>query len=550
MNLFKEKNKILLIFIIVLAFILRFAWLDRFPPALYSDEADQGYNAYSVLKTLHDEHSNLLPLSFRSFGDWKPPLPTYLIVPFIHIFGLNEISVRLPSAVLGVVSVIIIYFLIREIIADKSNKNKIGLLAALFLAISPWHILQSRSAMLVMIALFFLEFGIYLFIRGLQKNYLLIFSSISLVMSVYSYYGMRVVVPLIIIFLFYIYRHQLKFQSRGLILSVIVGILFLLPLGISFIKEKDVVLGRARTVSIFYDQGVKLTQWKLFTEDGVKANTLISRFFHNSLYMYSRKFLQEYLTHFDPKYLFLVGDKSPPFAIPGMGIIYFLDGLFIPIGLIMLAKKNHNGFNILFMWFLISYVPAALTFMVPASNRTFNAVIPLMIFAAFGLEYIIRRFDKKNILVIIAVTVFTINNGYFFKQYFSELPLNSADIWNFGMKEISEKTALIGSKYDNIVFTSDDGMPYIYLIFYQKYSPEKFQKAAVRTYVADRFGYEHVDSFDIYIFYTDRSWNNLNVNLLPNSLYIVPAKDKPTAKYIDIINYPNGKPAYYFITNE
>ncbi len=49
------KNKILLVLIIALGIILRFAYLDKFPVSLNWDEVSQGYNALSILKHGKDE---------------------------------------------------------------------------------------------------------------------------------------------------------------------------------------------------------------------------------------------------------------------------------------------------------------------------------------------------------------------------------------------------------------------------------------------------------------------------------------------------------------
>ena len=115
-------NKKLLL-IVFLAAIIRLPWLDKYPPALYSDEVSQGYNAYSVLKTAKDEYGKFLPVSFRSFGDWKPPLPTYLMVPTVAIFGLNAYGVRLPSAIFGIATVYLSYFISLELLNLNKSKN-------------------------------------------------------------------------------------------------------------------------------------------------------------------------------------------------------------------------------------------------------------------------------------------------------------------------------------------------------------------------------------------------------------------------------------------
>src|SRR3990172_9037297 len=109
------NNKLIsfmLLLIIVLGAGLRLFWLDKSPPSLNWDEAALGYNAYSLLKTGKDEYGFKLPVTFRSFDDYKPPLYPYVTVPFIALFGLNEYSVRLPSALAGIFSIIAIYLVV------------------------------------------------------------------------------------------------------------------------------------------------------------------------------------------------------------------------------------------------------------------------------------------------------------------------------------------------------------------------------------------------------------------------------------------------------
>ena len=104
-------KKIILIVILVLSAVLRLYSLDEFPSGLNADEAAIGYNAYSLLRTGRDEHGNAWPIVFKSFGDYKPGGYFYLVVPLVKIIGLNILAVRLPSALLGVLSVWLIYVL-------------------------------------------------------------------------------------------------------------------------------------------------------------------------------------------------------------------------------------------------------------------------------------------------------------------------------------------------------------------------------------------------------------------------------------------------------
>ena len=67
------------------------------PPALNADEVTNAYDAYSILKTGKDQYGNFMPLRFKSFGDYKLPLLTYLAIPFIKIFGLTETGIRMVN---------------------------------------------------------------------------------------------------------------------------------------------------------------------------------------------------------------------------------------------------------------------------------------------------------------------------------------------------------------------------------------------------------------------------------------------------------------------
>jgi len=175
MKINQRKINILLFIILILAAFLRIYKLSSIPPHLTSDEAALGYNAYSILKTAKDEYGNFLPIIFKSFGDYKPGLYVYLTVPTVVLFGLSEFSVRLPSALAGVLAVWLIYKLVNYLFPDKkysffSFRFSLGDIAALMLAISPWHIHFSRGAWEINMSLTLTLLGIYFFLKALEKS--------------------------------------------------------------------------------------------------------------------------------------------------------------------------------------------------------------------------------------------------------------------------------------------------------------------------------------------------------------------------------------------
>src|SRR5512136_2220582 len=133
---------IVLIGILLLAAGLRLAALERVPPALHVDEALNGYEAYSLLKTGRDEWGNPWPVTIRGFNDYRRPAIIYTAISVIALFGLNIFAIRATAALWGWLSVVLAYRLGRDMLGRGT-----GLLFALMLAISPWHTFRSRMGM-------------------------------------------------------------------------------------------------------------------------------------------------------------------------------------------------------------------------------------------------------------------------------------------------------------------------------------------------------------------------------------------------------------------
>lgn len=155
----KKGQLVLIAWLVFSASVLRFTKLNQYPPALFSDEVDLGYQAYSFLKTGADYFGNKFPISFRSFADFRSPVYLYSAVGTISIFGLNEWGVRLPAAVFGVLGILTFFLLILQV----SKNFAFSLLSALVLTVLPWHIHYSRAGFEVTALFFFLCLGFWLF---------------------------------------------------------------------------------------------------------------------------------------------------------------------------------------------------------------------------------------------------------------------------------------------------------------------------------------------------------------------------------------------------
>jgi len=99
----KSLEIYILIMAIILGALLCFYKLGSIPNGLCVDEALSGYNAFSILLSGKDEYGKVLPVVFRFFGSYSPPLYVYLTAPAVAIFGLNIFSIRFISALFGVI---------------------------------------------------------------------------------------------------------------------------------------------------------------------------------------------------------------------------------------------------------------------------------------------------------------------------------------------------------------------------------------------------------------------------------------------------------------
>lgn len=249
---------LMILFLVIVAAVLRLWAFGTVPPSPDWDEAALGYNAYSILHTGKDEYGQFMPVVLRSFDDYKPALYAYLIIPFLFVFGLSIQAVRMPSVLFGIATVVAVFYLFEHLF----NNKKLSFLIALLLAISPWHIQFSRIGFESNIGLAFNIFGTLFFLKGLKRPSLLFVSLASFCGSLYVYQSEKVFTPLMLLLLVIIFWKQLYKVSKKYLIGVILfGILLVLPMGLYLLTNPN-ALARAKGVSVLSDSS-QITQTTL-----------------------------------------------------------------------------------------------------------------------------------------------------------------------------------------------------------------------------------------------------------------------------------------------
>lgn len=456
------KIKIFLFLILVLSLFLRVYNLDKNPPGFFCDEASIGYSAYSILKTGRDEYGYHFPLFFKAFGEYKSPVMIYSAVPFIALFGLSEFSVRLVAAFYGVLTVGVIFLLTRKLF----NKD-VAILASLFLAVSPWHVHLSRVGFEMTPAVFFTTLTTYLFLISLQSSRFLILSFFSFALALYSYFSMRIFIPLFMLGVCLIFWRFLFKNYKVFFIALIFFVFLSLPLVIHSLK------------------GEGLIHWYQLS------------IFRNKSFLSAVKQTQaNYFSHFSLNFLFKKGDIDFPgqtvirHSVRGVGQLYWFQLPLLLVSLIFSWFKNDRKKTLLlFLWLLVFPVAGSLTVDEnPQATRSVVGVVPLTILSAFGAWFLFRAIGKisaiilKKFLYLVAgigfvlIVVFSVFD--FADKLFNRYPLYAAAYqgWQYGPREIIEYFLEVEEKYDELVLSGDFNSPYIFLKFY---APNRCKKCLI-----------------------------------------------------------------------
>ncbi len=455
----KYFNIILIFLVITLGFSLRIYNLGNNPAGFFCDEASIGYNAYTIITSGADEYGTPFPIFFRAFGEYKSPIEIYSTAPFVGIFGLSEFSTRLPSTIYGILSIIAIYFLAKEMFIRHREDNFIAIFSMFFLAISPWSIQFSRVSLEGLMAfVFFTTFGLFLFLKAQSKPNLFILSVISFTLALYSYFPARIFIPLFCLGLIGLHFKFFLQYKKQVLYSAILLLLLLIPFLMNNLSLDG--LARWQQVSVFYHPPKNESIVQHITSD--------------------------YFQHFSADFLFLKGDidMSGQFitrhSVRGIGELYLFQLPLILAGIFHLFKKRKKLFYIFLLWIILYPTGSMFTLdNTPQATRSIIGVAPFQILTAVGLEYLLELFIKLDLVAktkyilhltftfIIGLLIVLSFTSYLI-LYFSSYPNYSSDFWGwqYGARDIVQYFATNEQKYDEEIMAPEFNAPEIFFKFY------------------------------------------------------------------------------------
>lgn len=548
----RHISLILLVFLVIVAFVLRVSFLESIPAGLTNDEADIGYDAYSILLTGKDQWGQTFPLtSFKGFGDYRLPLYTYLVVPFISFFDLTTLSVRLPSAIFGTVSVLLIYLLCRKLSEKNPYSELVSLSSAFFACFSPWAIGLSRIGIESNVAITFLLAGM-LFFLNFKKNSIYLFTSIVLfALTIYTYTAYTVFTPLVLVVFLLYFRKDVKKKWKTFVLGILLLGVLILPLFVS----RSAAGVRTSQVSFINSQDSIGIVTVLNEKRGSCVEVLpsiVCKISQNKPSVFLSTLIENYLNHFSLNFLYLNGTTTQYSILPPMNLLHVVEFLIFFIGIIgVFYNKNKQGMLVLGL-LLLAALPDSIT----GSGHYSRASIMmpfLFILEGFGAAYSWQIFKNRKFIRVGVVTVFICIFLYsivsFLALYFSYYPKYFSQYSQFGYEPLVNKIASSENKYSKIYLSrfSNDTKQYIYYVFYKKYNPEKFQSKFDVSYKDNVGGWVSIDRVGKLHFIERLPSEEEISNIRGNVLFIThPSALPKDYKFFDSVQLKNGDVQFAF----
>lgn len=440
----------LLVVILSAAGILRLWNLGQIPPGLYCDEVAMGVNAKCLGESGRSLKGDRFPLYVHeaTFEFWNSkaivyqPIYQYGLVPFVRFLGLSPAVVRLPSVLFGLLGIWSAFVLGKTLFDER-----LALVAAALLAISPWHFQYSRICFEAISATVFLACGVALLWRGLTRPRLLVVGGVLLGIATYTYPPVRLFAPVLGLGFAWIHRQALwaNRRSAGVALAAVVAVV--LPNVYVILTDPN----QGRMYHLFIFSADIASQPPVRALDAAAADSGLAAFIlHHRGVLIPYVFLYGYLMHLSPAFLFTSGDPVLRHCLAGMGMCHVFMAPLLAAGLFVLFRSwREKRSQFLLWWFLTWPIPASLTIDAPHGTRAITNFPILELISAVGACALAAATwaSWKNLrLPTVASTV--ICSAVLFalirmpmdlirwgRNYFRDYPVYSAAAWDSGVEE-------------------------------------------------------------------------------------------------------------------
>lgn len=396
----EKTYRILFILAVFTAMFIRIWKFGQVPGGFNQDGAMAAVDAKALAEYGTDRFGMRFPVHLTAWGIGQmSALLSYLMIPFIKVFGLVPWAVRLPSLLLSFAGLACLYGFARDVFGKE-----VGLLVFWFGAINPWHILQSRWALDCNLYAHFFLFGVFFLNRAVEKERRRGYLCLSMVMFGLCMYCYGISIYTMPVFLIAACVYLLavkKISYADALLSAAVWLFVAWP----FIAVMAINFFRWETVETpfftlpFFPESVRSNDILFFSSN--KLSQLVENF--KSLLgitiMQKKDLPWNDVRNFGTMYLF-----SMPFAVLGLG------GLFYEF------RKKAGA--VLLAIFLGTGVWCGLTTNAVNVNRLNIIYYPIIVLAGIGIYDVLRMISLPRLKYAVAAA-YGVMFLLFAREYFT-----------------------------------------------------------------------------------------------------------------------------------
>jgi len=417
-----KRDIVVLIAILIIAAFVRLYHLGSLPFGVWYDEADNGLWALRIV-----EDSNYRPIYVESTN--LPAHFLYLVALSFKLFGVNVLAIRLVTASLGVLTVLAVYLLVREIL-----DHRLALVAAFLLAVSRWDVNFSRLGMHGVSTPLFAALAAYFLTRALRTERRLDFAlggvTLGLGLCFYAPYRLfPFVIGLFLVHKAIVERGFVRRHYLSVLVFALAALLVLAPVGQFAWRNPKTFFDRTRTTSIFRDK------------TGSQAIEAVRQSAKQHLLMFNYR-----------------GDPNGRHNLPGEPMLDFATSALFVLGLgYSLWRWRQPKYLFLALWLLVMLCGGILSleFEAPQSLRAIGTLPAAYVLACVPLYLIATEWDKavKRCSWLLAAACCLLLAYIGWKNIHTYFQVQAKDfaVWNaFSTAETltARRMAAMGSDYD------------------------------------------------------------------------------------------------------
>ena len=365
-----------------IALFFRLYHLNSVPAEPFSDHAEKILDVYDITQ---GQYKVFFP---RNTGREAIQMYWTLLVSLIFRTGLSFFSLKLGTALIGVLTIPYVYLLGREYGGARA-----GLFALFLFGIAYWPNVISRIGLRFPLYPVFVAPLFFYLVRGLRtrnRNDFLL-AGLSLGLGLHGYSPFRIV-PLLVIAAFVIYVIHLRSKESAVqslwwfILLVFVSVIVFLPLLRYWIANPDVFGYRAMTRLTSAETALTAPAWQIFLSNLYKT-LLMFNWDNGSIWVHS---------------------------VPGRPALDVVTGALFVIGILLLLVRyvRQRDWRDLFMLVSIPILlmPSVLSLAFPGENpslnRTGGAAVAVFVVSGLALDGFVSSLstDKKRAIISYGLT--------------------------------------------------------------------------------------------------------------------------------------------------